>query len=239
MSILSDLQTKRLGLFELMAMGYDLYLRHFQGFLALLCMLLPFSIIDQFLSLNRSSNSLLLITFWVFNTFCVFVVSPAYYMAFCILIEGYVLEENPQIDVVIRKILPQLITLVVLKVRYYVDFFLRLLLIFIPGIIYYINNGYYNIAFILRDQRGKAAFHYSQSLVKENWWKVFFLEMLCWVAFLGLKELTSTVVINIITNSPILVAILSGIFHILRSLVLVGVSISWVLLFLNLDFQKQ
>jgi hypothetical protein len=236
MSILSDLQTKKLGLLELIAMGCDLYLKHFRSFFILLCVVLPFSIILQFLSLNLSSNSLLLIPFSIYYVFYLFVIIPAYTMALCIFTEGYVLGENPQIDVVTRKILSRLMLLVGLNIRYTIGILLRFLLLFIPGIIYYVNNSYCTTAFVLRDQRGKAAFQYSRSLIKGNWWKVFFFTTLVLMACFGLQELTSTVLNSIITNSRILVAVFS---NILTSLVLGGVGISGVLLFLNLDFQKQ
>lgn len=236
MSILSDLQTKKLGLFELIALGCDLYLKHFRSFFLLLCLVLPFSIILQILSLNIPSNSALFIPLSIYCLFYVFVVTPTYIMAVSIFTEGYVLEENPQLDVVIRKILPRIIPFTGLNLRYIIGYSLRLLLLFVPGIIYSVNNGYFAIAFVLRDQRGKAAFQYSRSLVKGNWWKVFFFTILVLTTSFGLQTLTSTVLNSIITNSPILVAVLS---NILTSLVLVGVGISSVLLFLNLDFQKQ
>ena len=236
MSILSDLQTKKLGLFKLIALGYDLYLKHFRSFFILLCLMLPFSIIFQILSLNIPLNSILFIPLSIYYSFYIFVIIPTYVMAIFIFTEGYVLEENPQFDVVIRKILPRIIPFIGLSLRYIIGYFLRLLLFFVPGIIYSVNNGYFAIAFVLRDQRGKAAFQYSRSLVKGNWWKVFFFTMLVLTTNFGLEILTSTVLNSIITNSPILVAVLS---NILTSLVLVGVGISSVLLFLNLDFQKQ
>ena len=236
MSILSDLQTKKLGLFKLIALGYDLYLKHFRSFFILLCLMLPFSIIFQILSLNIPLNSILFIPLSIYYSFYIFVIIPTYVMAIFIFTEGYVLEENPQFDVVIRKILPRIIPFIGLSLRYIIGYFLRLLLFFVPGIIYSVNNGYCAIAFVLRDQRGKAAFQYSRSLVKGNWWKVFFFTMLVLTTNFGLEILTSTVLNSITTNFPILVTVLSSI---LTSLVSVGVGISGVLLFLNLDFQKQ
>ncbi len=237
MSILSDLQTKKLGLFELIAIGFDLYLKHFRSFFSLLCVaILPFLIIFQILILNVSSNSILLIPFGIFYIFYLFVVIPVYTIAFAILTEGYILGENPQLNVVIRRILSQILPLSCLNLRFGIIVGLRLFLLIIPGVIYAINNGYCGFAFILRDQRGKAAFQYSRSLVKGNWWKVFFFNVLLNIIIFGFQAAMNKILSNVIVNSPASVTILSST---LASLFTLGVVISGVLLFLNLEFQKQ
>jgi hypothetical protein len=236
MSILSDLQTKKLGLFELIVMGFDLYLKHFRSFFSLLCILLPFSIISQILVLNLSSNSNLLIPFWLFYIFYFFVVIPVYGIAFAILTEGYILGENRQLNVAIRGILSQIIPLNCLSIRFFTIFYLSFLLLLVPGVIYGVNNGYYALAFILRDQRGKAAFQYSRSLVKGNWWKVFFFYVLFYIIIFGFQVVMNKTLSSVIVNFPVLVTILSSTLAMVVSL---GVAVSNVLLFLNLEFQKQ
>ncbi|BAY13986.1 hypothetical protein [Calothrix sp. NIES-2098] len=239
MSILSDLQTKKLGLFELLAIGFDLYLKHFRSFSSLLCVILPFSIIFQILSSNSPSiflNPIVFISYSLLLIFYFFIVIPVYIIVFVILAEGYILGENPQINVVTRGILPRIIPLNCLGIKFNIILILRFLLFIVPGVIYLVNNAYYSYAFILRDQRGKAAFQYSRSLVKGNWWKVFFFYVLLYIIIFGLRVLMKKILSSLILNSPILVAILSDT---LASLVSVGVGISGVLLFLNLEFQKE
>jgi hypothetical protein len=233
---LSDLQTRKLGLFELIALGFDLYVKHFRSFFSLLCIVLPFSIIFQILALNISTNSILLIPYYLFLIFYLFIVMPVYNIIFAIFTEGYILGENPQFNVAFRRILSRILPLIGLNIRFGIIFYLRLLLLIIPGVIYAVNNGYYALAFILRDQRGKAAFQYSRSLVKGNWWKVFSFYILVYIIIFGLQALMNKILITITANSPTLVAILS---NILASLVGLGIGISGVLLFLNLEFQKQ
>jgi hypothetical protein len=237
MSILSDLQTRKLGLFELIAMGFDLYLKHFLRFFSFFCItLLPFLILIQIFALNPTQNSFFLVFIWIFYIFYFFVALPVYSLALSILTERYTLGENPHLNIVIRQALLRLLPLIGLSIRFFINFYLRLLLFIIPGIIYAVNNGYYALALILRDQRGKAAFQYSRSLVKGNWWKVFFFNILTLIIAFGLQILMTRVLNNVIANSPVLVAVLSGILAILLTL---GVPIGGVLLFLNLEFQKR
>lgn len=237
MSIHSDLQNKKLGLFELMAMGFDLYLKNFRSFFSLFCLtLLPFSIIFQFLALNFAPNPSLLIPYYLFFIFYFFAVIPVYTIALAILTEGYIVGKKPQINVAIRQILSRILPLTSLNIRFGFIFLLRFLLLIVPGVIYAVNNGYVALAFILRDQRGKAAFKYSRALVKGNWWKVFFFYLLIYITSFGLQALMNKILSSVIINSPTLVTILSST---LSALVGLGVGISGVLLFLNLDFQKR
>jgi hypothetical protein len=236
MSILSDLQTKKLGLFELMAMGCDLYVNHFQSFFVLICMSLPFSIIINFLSSNLDLNPPFLILLSIFYGFYFSIFIPAYTMAVSMFIEGYVLGDSPRLSIILRKVLSRLLPLFSLNTRYLISSFLRSLFFLVPGIIYSVNNGFCIFAFVLRDQRGKAAFQYSRSLIKGNWWKVFFFTTLILIIVFATQILTIKILSSIITNSPVFVGIVSDI---LTNLVMGGIGISGVLLFLNLDFQKR
>ena len=237
MSILSELQTKKLGLFELLAMGFNLYLKYFLDFFSLLCIaLLPFSSIYVFLLLSFTSNFSFLIPFWLFYIFYFFAVIPIYTIAFAILTEGYVRGEKRQLNIVIRGILYRIVPFIELSFTYGLTMMFMFLLLIVQGIIYLVNNAYCLLAFVLRDQKGKAAFQYSRSLVRGNWWKVFFFQVLIFIITFGLQSLTTKFLGMIIASSPILVAILS---NVLASIVSLGVGISGVLLFLNLEFQNR
>jgi hypothetical protein len=237
MSILSDLQTRKLGLLELIAMGYNLYLKHFRIFFGLLCIILPFLIIFEALVKLLPSNPILwIIPYMFFGAFYSLVVIPVFTSALAIIAEGYILGENPKLNVAIRRALHLILPLIGLNMRFFIIFYLRLLLLIVPGVIYGINNSYFILALILRDQRGKAAFQYSRSLVKGNWWKVFFFSVLIVLLAYGLQILINKNLGNVIINSPVLVSILSSIISNLAAL---GVGISAVLLFLNLEFQNR
>ncbi|MBD2775076.1 hypothetical protein [Iningainema tapete] len=146
------------------------------------------------------------------------------------------MAEKPQLKIVFKRILHRILPLIGLNIRCGIIYFLRCLLLIVPGIIYIVNNGYYANALILRDQRGKAAFQYSRSLVKGNWWRVFFLNLLSFITVVGLQAIMNKILSSVIANSPILISVLS---ITLANLVSLGVVISGVLLFLNLDFQKR
>lgn len=219
-----------------MAMGFDLYLKHFRTFFILFCItFLPFLIIIS-ITPAFPSNSILSIFSSLFFLFFFLVVTPVYIIASAIVTESYVLGEKPRLNVAIRKILSRLLPLTCLNIRFGIIYVLRFLLLIVPGLIYAINNGYYALSFILRDQRGKAAFQYSQALVKGNWWKVFFFSLLGPLVIFGLQVFMNKVLSGLIATSPALITILSSI---LSYLVGLGIGISSVLLFLNLDFQER
>ncbi|MBD2303169.1 hypothetical protein H6G80_32660 [Nostoc sp. FACHB-87] len=194
--------------------------------------LLPFLIIFQFFSFD--SNPILGILFIIFYVIIVF---PVYVNGLTILTEGYVLGENPQIDVAIKRILSRIIPLTGLSIRFGIICFLLSLLLIIPGIIYAVNNSYYGQAFILRGQTGKAAFEYSRSLVKGNWWKVFLLSIISSIIISQYEKWIAKILNRVLIDFPALVAIIGDIISI--NLVAAVTIISGVLLFLNLEFQKQ
>ncbi|MCW5315157.1 hypothetical protein GTQ43_15475 [Nostoc sp. KVJ3] len=238
MSTLSELQSRKLGLLELISIGFDLYLKNFKVFLSLYCIFLPFSSIVIISSSFRVSfsNPIFSILSFLFFLFYTIVILPSYTAATAIIIEGSVLGERPQLKAVIRRILSCILPLIGLNIRFGINYFFRILLLIVPGIIYLINNGYYSIAFILRDQRGNAAFEYSKTLVKGNWWRVFFFYLILTLTSFGLLRIFDKILTISIANSPLLVTVLS---NALVGLVGQVVGVSGVLIFLNLEFQTR
>ncbi|MDZ8081320.1 MAG: hypothetical protein RMX35_19925 [Nostoc sp. DcaGUA01] len=238
MSTLSELQSRKLGLLELISIGFDLYLKNFTLFLGLYCIILPFLIIFIFLSSSGVllSNPIFPILNFLFSLFYFIVVQPSYTAAYSILIEGLVLGQRPQLQVIVRRIVACILPFIGLNIRFGINYFFRFLLLVIPGIIYLVNNGFYATAFILRDQRGKAALEYSKTLVKGNWWKVFFFYLITALINFGLLRILDKILNIAIVNNPILVAVLSSV---LTGLVGLGIGVSVILLFLNLEFQTR
>lgn len=238
MSTLSELQSRKLGLLELISIGFDLYLKNFTLFLGLYCIALPFSAI--FILFNSPgvtiSNPVLPILYFFFYLFYLIVVIPGYGAATSILIEGLILGQRPQLKVIFRRILASILPLVQLNLRFSINYFFRFLLLIIPGIIYLVNNGFYATAFILRDQRGKAALEYSKTLVKGNWWRVFFFYLITGLINFGLLRILDKILSIAIANNPTLVTVLASA---LTGLVGLGVGVSLILLFLNLEFQTR
>ncbi len=238
MSFLSKLQDKKLGLLELISLGYDLYLKNIRLFLGFNYIALPFIIIGIIIitSAYSSSNSaayVLMILYLIFY-FCVFI--PFYSAAVNILVEDCVLKKQIQPKNVIKRIGNRIFSLVALYVRFYLNSFVRYLLLIIPGIIYEINNGFLGSALILRDQTGKSAFQYSRLLVKGNWWRVFFYRFIVILTIFGTQIIFDTILNSIFVDLPLLNSILSAILFIFATF---GIPISGVLLFLNLEFQKS
>ncbi|MEH2026506.1 hypothetical protein [Nostoc sp.] len=238
MSILSELQSKKLGLLELISLGFNLYIKKNRLFLGVFLIYLPFLIISALFSyyfLIFSYNLYFLGLISIFNIF----VYSIYSATLCILTESCVLQENIQPKAVVKWILSHMLPLIGLEIRFFITSYLLSFLLVVPGIIYFINNDFSSHAFILRGQRGKAAFLYSRTLVKGNWWKAFLFTLLTYLIFLGLQAIFTKIFnINItsVANSSILISVISSA---LIQLILLGFGICKVLLFLNLEFQKQ
>ncbi|WP_414568320.1 hypothetical protein [Nostoc sp. CCY 9925] len=238
MSTLSELQSKKLGVLELISLGFDLYIQRNRLFLSFLLIYLPFVIIligfSEYIRYNP--NSYFGILYSIFYIFYMLIIVPIYVVSLCILTESCVLQENIQPQAVVRQILSRILPLIILWIRLALTSALLFLLLIVPGIIYSINNGFCLQAFILRDQRGKAAFQYSRTLVKGNWWKAFFFSLLTYLIVFGLQGIFNKILSSVIVNYPILVAIIS---NVLTQVIGLGVGIGGILLFLNLEFQKQ
>ncbi|MEH2125900.1 hypothetical protein [Nostoc sp.] len=238
MSILSELQTKKLGLLELISLGFNLYIKKNRLFLGLFLIYLPFSII-----LTVLSNYLLSYRDKLYFWGLIPIVSISYIFAnsiysatICIFTESSVLQEDIQPKAVVKWILSRILPLIGLEIRFFITFYLLSCLLVIPGIIYFINNDLYFHAFILRGQRGKAAFLYSRTLVKGNWWKAFFLMLLTYLIVWGLQAIFYKIFNITVANSSILITLISSA---LIQLIFLGFGICKVLFFLNLEFQKQ
>ncbi len=238
MTTLSELQSKKLGVFELISLGFDLYLQHNRVFLGFLLIYLPFEIIfidfPSYIFSNFNS-SLEFLLFVLFTYFYLLVIAPIYITTICILTESCVFQENIQPKALARRILSRILPMIGLWTRFLINLFSLLLLLIIPGINYSINNGFCLQAFILRDQRGNAAFQYSRSLVKGNWWKAFSFSLLTLLINFGLQGIFDKTLSSVVANYPIFTVISSAFV----SLIALGVEIGGVLLFLNLEFQKQ
>lgn len=236
MSILSELQNKRLGLIELSAMGYSLLFKHPKTYLLVFCtILIPFLIILQAtgVMLQENPSGLIILIFWIVFSILLFV-SWIYYIAIAVITENLVYQKYDNYQNVIRKIFLNPIPLIVMTIKYGFIYMLRWFLLFIPGIIYLVNNQYYGLAYILRDQKGKAAFNYSRTIVKGNWWKVFLFLLFTIVVYSSLLILFNSILSNFIPQfwSSLIAQTLSSFFA-------VGFGIGSILLFFNLEFQKS
>ena len=232
MSTISEIKNRKLGLLEILGLGYYIYLKNIKLFLTLFCILiLPAMII---LLVIRTYNWVLIDFLYSWIYLLVFV--PIYSMSMTAATENLVLKKETRFKTLMSRIFSDLGTLINLNFRLYIAVILRLFLLIVPGIIYLINNGYCLTAFILRGQKGKAAFNYSRTIVKGNWWRVFFFLVLTLSSLFGLQAILSKVLNTIPFLNPLSVLLLSTL---IPQFICIGMSIGSVLLFLNLDYQKS
>ncbi len=238
MSILYELQSRKLGLIELLSMGFDVYLKNLKPMLLCFCTIMLPSTIGyfSFFKYNINNFSALALVLDHIALFAFYTFATIYSIAISVITDNYVHGRNTSYQSVAKKIISSFIPLFCLFFLFAINIYLRFLLFFIPCIIYAINNSYYGLAFILRDQRGKAAFAYSRSIVRGNRWRVFFFFFFVLFTAFGL-QIIFTKLLNIIPfMNDFWVFVLS---HTLVQFIGIGISISGILLFLNLDFQKS
>jgi hypothetical protein len=248
MSTLNYLQTKELGLIELISMGLNIYLANWQPYVVVFCFIvLPFQIINVIDSaLIRRSNpdgiAIIFLSCLFFLNFVVLVfASSVQRVANAIITENILLASKER---KLQKIIPPLLgPYLILSIRYLINSWLRTLLLIIPGLIYSVNNYYYGLAFILRDQRGRAAFEYSQALVKDNWGRVFLFPFLIYLLAGVINAgvvLTFVAFLGAIQTNSLLISLLGNVFAAaLSGLLVIGFDVSSTVLFLNLDFLKR
>jgi hypothetical protein len=240
MSILSELQSRKLGLIELILMGFDVYFKNLKPILlAFAVILLPFMIILEALVYLVQIDPNRSVIFWIWYLgflILVSLMSLIYFIALSIITENFVNGRKTSYQSVVRQIASSFIPLFLLGIRFGINYFLRCLLLFIPGIIYLVNNQYYGLAFILRDQRGKAAFAYSRSIVKGNWWRVLFFGFLSAFVIFGSQAPFKNTLSTVPFINDFIASVLS---QVLPQFIAIGIGVGSILLFLNLDYQKS
>ncbi|MBW4446631.1 MAG: hypothetical protein KME38_07075 [Spirirestis rafaelensis WJT71-NPBG6] len=240
--MLAELENKKLGIIPLLSLALDIYKKNFKVLVAVVTTIyLPVVMINNillFLSLDNF-NSLTLtivnpIAYFSSIIFSLFSIVPIHFaiMATTVVVERYVLCEKITYTTALKKSFSRLWSFCLLGVRVFIVFELRLLLLIIPGVIYFINCYFFSHAFILRDQRGNAALSYSRALVKGNWWKVFFIYITQMSIVFGSLFIT----LRIFPANDIVALLLRTIVAILVGSYIFVIN---TLLFLNLDYRKN
>lgn len=269
MNILASLQSRKVGLIQLLLMGLYVYLKNWKP------ILLVFSIVAlPFLTFFATFPSLLqdmtigeiLVFRFVLSFFCI-LPSIIYSVAIIVITINYLQGFNTSFQSILRKITTSFIPLLSLTLQFWKNYFLVCLLalpvtisplfllqhfswnydsgvfLFVAdyvsngaGICYSISNGYYDLAFILRNKSGQEAFDYSCSVVEDNWWRVF--------CFTIASSLIKRSFLEIFRQSPNFLPLSNTFFgHLLSFTIflLIGtvIQISSILIFLNLDYRKS
>jgi hypothetical protein len=276
MSILSELRNRRLGLIELLSMGFDVYLQNLQPILKMfLILLFPFQVFSISWLYLYQGKVLTGGIVWILYLalVCVQIILATIFSVWLALfMEHRIYGQRRQQKEIGRIILSRLIPLILLSLRFWMNVTLRfLILLILAGIvigivigglsaifeqnvnmflliaityiisimltsIYFVKSGYYDLAFILRDQRGRTAFRYSQNVVKGNWWRVFFFIFLTVFLVYGLSILFKWLLGNISFLHPFWLSIL---LSLLLGIISIGPRISEILLFFNLEYLKN
>lgn len=242
MNILAALQNKKLGIVELLSISFSVYIANLKDILAIYSStLLPFQLLFFILLepnlgigaiLGLGLTTLLVIIAY----FGMFLSSYAWIVGVSIIAENYVQGKVSKFSKILKSILSRIWHLINLSIQYSLTGFLLSLLLVIPGIIYGIRYSYIFYAFILRDQKGKAAFAYSRLVVKGNWWKVFFFGFLTPLAAI-LLQIACAKVLRII---PFLdISVITVLSQVLSNIISVGFALGSILLFLNLDYWQN
>jgi len=251
MKLLDRLQNKKLGLIELISMGYHIYFENFTAIIVTFCVIdLPISIVFTLVMVNLETRFSHNYLFYFMGNFFLYLVDYIGFFIFWIIlsliISRYIYQRENNNETILGEIfynfIPLLLkweiqSILLLNARFLVNSVIRLILFVVPGLIYLLNNVYYPLAFILRKKRGTQAFTYSQNIVEGNRWKVF---LLLFVSIL--LELIIPIIIRIITGNideeylSFSELLLSRLLH---GITIIGINIALILLFLNIEYDKK
>ena len=126
MSILSELQSKKLGLIELLSMGFDIFLKNIKLFLiTYLTIIVPFlTLVDVFAAYITDNpliiidNPLIFLLFYLLFLIYLSIFYPALIVASSIITENFVLNKETNFKNVIQVVLSRLLTLINLNIRF-------------------------------------------------------------------------------------------------------------------------
>jgi hypothetical protein len=220
----------------------DVYQKNFKVIIAVVATVyLPIVIIGNillFLSFDNP-NSLTPtlvnpIAYLAMMVFSLFGIVPLHFaiMATTLIVERYVLGEKITYAASLKKSFSRLWSFSLLGVSVFIKFYLRLFILIIPAIIFFVNCYFFSHAFILRDQRGNAALSYSRALVKGHWWKVF----LTYITLMFIVFGSSFITLHILPTKHIVALLVRAIIATLEYSFIFVIN---TLLFLNLDYRKN
>jgi len=240
--MLAELKNKELGIIPLMSLALDVYQKNFKVLLAVVTTIyLPIVMINSiliYLSVdNPNSLTPRIVNQIAYSSaiiFSLFSIIPLHFaiMATTLIVERYVLGEKITYAASLKKSFSRLWSFSLLGVSVFIKFYLRVFLLIIPGIIFFVNCYFFSHAFILRDQRGKAALSYSRALVKGHWWKVF----LTYITLMFIVFGSSLITLHILPAKHIIALLVRTIVAIFINSYFFVLN---TLLFLNLDYRKN
>lgn len=198
MNIPVQLKTQKLTARQLLSMGFYVYKKTFKQFFGLLGLIyLPIilimslvgyyfanQLIEQ-LSTNFSASTFLFyVSFILILNLIWLTISTVYYKTIVTLGYNYVYQKPSDYRKLLEAVFNDLFFLWILMLRIGISYGLRLFLLIIPGIIYFINNSSVPLAFIFRQDTIGDAFSYNRIVMKGNAGRVFSLFLYPFIIYL-------------------------------------------------------
>ncbi|MDJ0582818.1 hypothetical protein [Crocosphaera sp.] len=198
------------------------------------------------LQINFSSSTLILyFSFVLMFVLIVFTINTFYYKTIVLVTYNYI-HQRPLINgSLLREVFDNFFSLWLLMLRIAINYFLRSLLLIVPGIIYLINNFSVPFAFIFRQEKIEHAFTYNSIIMKGNTGRVFSLFLYPFIIYmvfaLFINVFFSSVMdgsstINNSSSYPFGLSLFSQIIFIVLYPILIN---AYLCLFLNAEAQKR
>jgi len=224
--IAPDIRTRRLSFGNILSWAWSIYQTHFVNILIVVLIInIPLNIATKVLT-ETFPNSILSLSESLFD------VLEA--MAIMFVTESAVNNETMSFDDALRRAANRWASGILTGLLAWVILIFLFLLLIVPGIIWSI---YYTFVFqvvALRYESGRSALDYSEVLVHSQWWRVFRTSVILTLVMSGLSygielilgQLKTTLVINAIAAT-------------LVDIITVFATVTFTVLFLNLDYQKK
>jgi hypothetical protein len=233
------IKEERLELGDILSAAWDTFQDHFSTILAItLIVFVLFTIVEAFMLpadetvFEEDPSRYLLLGFiasalWM----TIFVLGT---MAIAYVVERSVHDEKINYEQALRKAFSRWGAVIFAGILASIIILGLALLLIIPGIIAGVYLTFFVYAVVLRDKTGKGALEYSISLVKGQWWRVFWI-LLCLTIVVGVVSWIVQLLFGLAPDNFLTAIVSQAVSWILHSFYVVAKTI----FFLNLDYLKK
>jgi hypothetical protein len=239
--MLSEIRKRKFCLGDILSGSWTVFKEHFKTvFLILLIVNVPIFIVESMIpddesALEEGESGLLKMLGSSIISYASYAITVLATMGIAFVIEGALEGKKIPYDLALKRSLSRWVAVMLTGILAWLILLGLTLLFIVPGIIWAVYYTFYVLVVALRGKIGKPALNYSKSIVKGQWWWVFWVTLV-----LGILHLF---ILGFIALPFLLLAPRSLISQIIATplgLIVSGFyTVTLVIFFLNLDYLKN
>jgi uncharacterized membrane protein len=178
--MLSEIKQQKLAIGDILAAAWDVFEERSLTVVAIaLTTFIPYYVLFILMMPSKEAiphlGSLRLQLVWLLIGFITTVIGAFQVMAIAFIVERFLAGEEITYGQALRKSLSRWGAAIIAGIMAHAIILVLLILCIVPGIVAAVYLAFVTYAVVLRDKSGKAALKYSHSLVKGQWWRVFWI----------------------------------------------------------------